>query len=142
MAQPSGTAQVQGATTQARTPEASDALDAAQILASVGEAAYDWQIDTDALKWSANVKDVLLIRDLEAVSSGRAYAQLLEADNAQARFDAVMQSDKRDDGRGVPYQIQYSIRPDPESDTRLWLEDTGRWFAGRGTRAWCFARHQ
>ncbi len=108
----------------------SDALDAAQILASVGEAAYDWQIDTDALQWSVNVKDVLLIRDRESISSGRGYAQLLEADNAQARFDAVMQSDKRDDGHGVPYQIQYSIRPDPGSDTKLWLEDTGRWFAG------------
>jgi diguanylate cyclase (GGDEF)-like protein len=131
---PSKMAQAQAARPEATTPAQSSALDAAQILASVGEAAYDWQIDTDALKWSANVKDVLLIRDLAAVSSGRGYAQLLEADNAQARFDAVMQSDKRDDGHGVPYQIQYSIRPDPGSDTKLWLEDTGRWFAGRDGR--------
>jgi diguanylate cyclase (GGDEF)-like protein len=131
---PSRMAQAQAAKLEATPSAQSDALDAAQILASVGEAAYDWQIDTDALNWSANVKDVLLIRDLAAVSSGRGYAQLLEADNAQARFDAVMQSDKRDDGRGVPYQIQYSIRPDPGSDTKLWLEDTGRWFAGRDGR--------
>ena len=88
-------------------------LDAAQILASVGEVAYDWRLDTDALLWSANAKDVLLIDDMAAVSTGRGYAQLLEAENAQARFDAVMQSDKRDDGHGVPYQIQYrhSARP-------------------------------
>jgi diguanylate cyclase (GGDEF)-like protein len=133
LAAPSRTAQPSGMAQTAKPP-APDALDAAQILASVGEAAYDWQIDTDALKWSANVKDVLLIRDVEAISSGRGYAQLLEADNAQARFDAVMQSDKRDDGRGVSYQIQYSICPDPGSDTKLWLEDTGRWFAGRDGR--------
>jgi diguanylate cyclase (GGDEF)-like protein len=41
-----------------------------------------------------------------------------------------MQSVKRDEGSGVPYQIQYAIRPEPGSETRLWVEDTGRWFAG------------
>ena len=101
-------------------------LDTAQILASVGEVAYDWSIDTDVLLWGANAGDVLLLRDVAAVSSGRAYAQLLEAENAQARFDVVMQSDKRDEGHGVAYQIQYAIRPDPASTTKLWIEDTGR----------------
>jgi diguanylate cyclase (GGDEF)-like protein len=96
----------------------------------VGEVAYDWRVDTDVLLWSANVADVLLVRDPSAMSTGRGYAQLLEAENAQARFDAVMQSNKRDDGHGVGYQIQYGVRPDPASETRLWVEDTGRWFAG------------
>ena len=105
-------------------------IDAAEILNSVGEVAYDWRIDSDALHWGANAAAVLLIPDIAAISTGRAYAQVLEAENAQARFDAVMQSDKRDDGRGVAYQIQYCIRPDPTSDTRLWVEDVGRWFAG------------
>ncbi len=105
-------------------------LDAAQILASVGEVAYDWRIDTDVLLWSANAAEVLLVRDVASIASGRAFAQHLEADNAQARFDAVMQSDKRDDGHGVAYQIQYGIRPDANSETRLWVEDTGRWFVG------------
>jgi diguanylate cyclase (GGDEF)-like protein len=109
-------------------------LDAAAILASVGEVAYDWDIGTDALSWSANATGVLLIRNVAAISSGSAYAQLLEADNAQARFDVVTQSDKRDDGNGVAYQIQYVIRPDPASETRLWVEDTGRWFAGANSR--------
>jgi diguanylate cyclase (GGDEF)-like protein len=114
--------------------EATAAPDIGRILASVGEVAYDWQIDTDALWWSANAADVLLIGDVAAISTGRGFAQLLDAENAQARFDAVMQSDKRDDGHGVSYQIQYRIRPDPDSDTRLWVEDTGRWFAGRDLR--------
>jgi diguanylate cyclase (GGDEF)-like protein len=105
-------------------------FDAAQILASVGEVAYDWRVDTDMLLWSANVADVLLIADVAAIATGRGYAQILEAENTQARFDAVMQSNKRDDGHGVAYQIQYGIRPDPGSETKLWVEDTGRWFAG------------
>jgi diguanylate cyclase (GGDEF)-like protein len=109
-------------------------LDTAQILASVGEVAYDWNISTDALRWSPNVTDVLLVGNAETISTGRDYAQLLEAENAQARFDAVMQSDKRDDGQGVPYQIQYRIRPNPTAETKLWVEDTGRWFAGSDGR--------
>ncbi len=106
-------------------------IDAAQILVSVGEVAYDWRIDTDALLWGANAAAVLLIGDVARISTGRAYAQVLEADNAQARFDAIVQSPKHDDGHGVAYQIQYCIRPDPASETKLWVEDTGRWFAGR-----------
>ena len=112
----------------ARTP------DTAQILASIGEVAYDWRIDSDILLWGGNVTDVLLIRDVEAISTGRGYAQVLDAENAQARYDAVMQSGKHDDGRGVAYQIQYCVRPDPASETRLWVEDNGRWFAGPDRR--------
>ncbi len=132
---------VAGATEAAPAPAAGVArltaarLDAAQILASVGEVAYDWRIDTDVLLWSANAAEVLLIHDPAAIASGRGYAQLLEAGNTGARFDVVMQSDKRDDGHGVAYQIQYAIRPDPNSETRLWVEDTGRWFAGPEGRA-------
>ena len=118
------------------TPRAG--LDAAEILASVGEVAYDWRLDSDALAWSGNAAEVLLIPDIAAISSGRAFAQLLEPENAQARFDIVAKSDKRDEGHGVAYQIQYRLRPDPASDTKLWIEDTGRWFAssdGRPARA-------
>ena len=121
-------------------------FDLTQILASVGEVAYDWCIDTDVLLWSGNAAEVLLIRDIAAVSSGRAYAQLLETENAQARFDVVMQSDKRDDGHGVAYQIQYCIRPDPASRNQV----VGRGYrplvcrpqrpAGAGARR--AARHQ
>jgi diguanylate cyclase (GGDEF)-like protein len=113
----------------ARPPGQTD-IDAAQILASVGEVAYDWHIDTDVLHWGANAAEVLLVDDLQRIATGRGYAGVLEAENAQARFDAVMQSQKRDDGRGVAYQIQYCVRPDPASETKLWVEDTGRWFAG------------
>jgi len=111
-------------------PRPALALDTAKILASVGEVAYEWRIDSDALLWSANAAEVLLIPDMAAVSTGRGYAQLLDADNAHARFDVVTRSDKRDEGRGVAYQIQYCIRPDPSSATKLWVEDTGRWFVG------------
>jgi diguanylate cyclase (GGDEF)-like protein len=104
--------------------------DAALILRSIGEIAYEWHIPGDALWWGENAADVLLIRDRTAIASGGGFAKFLDAENAQARYDAVTKSDKRDDGHGVAYQIQYCIRPDPGSDTRLWVEDNGRWFAG------------
>ena len=65
------------AKTASAAARAATQLDTAQILASVGEVAYDWSIDTDVLLWGANAGEVLLIRDVTAVSSGRAYAQLL-----------------------------------------------------------------
>ena len=105
-------------------------LDASEILASVGEALYRWDIKNDVLTWSANAADVLLVRDSGAIGGGRAYAQLLEPDNAQAPFDAIVKSAQRDEGQGVAYRIQYAIRPDAGSETRLWVEDAGRWFAG------------
>jgi diguanylate cyclase (GGDEF)-like protein len=109
-------------------------FDVAQILASVGEVAYEWHIDTDVVRWSPNVENVLLVRSAELVATGHDYAQLLEAENAQARLEAVMHSEKRDDGHGVPYQIQYGIRPSPALEIKLWVEDTGRWFAGPAGR--------
>jgi len=112
------------------TPKPVVRLDAGEILASVGEALYRWDIESDVLVWSANVGDVLLVRDVRAISTGRAFAQLLEADNLQARFDAVSRSEQRDEGRGVGYRIEYGIRPDAGSDVSLWVEDSGRWFVG------------
>src|SRR5579884_850762 len=121
----------------AETPPSAQ-FDAAQILASVGEVAYDWRIETDVLLWGQNVAQVLLIHDPSRIATGRAFAELLEAENVQARFDAVMQSRQRDEGHGVGYQIQYCLRPEAGSETKLWIEDTGRWFAdatGRPIRA-------
>jgi hypothetical protein len=87
-------------------------LDAGDILASVGEALYHWDIASDALIWSANALDVLRVKDLATISTGRRYAQLLDAANVQARFDAVMQADQRDEGRGIFFQTEYCIRPE------------------------------
>ena len=45
----------------ARMPET--ALDPRAVLTSIGEVIYDWNVETDALAWSANTCDVLGIGD-------------------------------------------------------------------------------
>ena len=105
-------------------------LDAADILASADEAAYRWDVGSDNLVWSANAAELLLIGNAARISSGRGYAQLIDAEDAQTRFDAVLRSTERDQGHGVFYRVEYRVRPDPGAETKLWIEDCGRWFAG------------
>ena len=112
-----------------RAPAAEPAFDPAAIMASIGETPYEWSIDSDVLAWGPNATEVLMVGSLAAISSGRNYAKLLAADAATSRFDAVMKSSARDEGSGVPYQVQYALHP-AGAEKGLWIEDIGRWFAG------------
>jgi len=114
----------------ARAAEPLPSLDTAAILASVGEVPYLWRVETDALTWGTNAGSVLTINDPATIATGRLYARLLDPGNAHTRFDAVMHSGQRDDGKGVPYRIEYSLRPGGAGANPLWVEDAGRWFAG------------
>ncbi|HXL67012.1 MAG TPA: bifunctional diguanylate cyclase/phosphodiesterase [Xanthobacteraceae bacterium] len=104
-------------------------LSTADILASVGEAVYVWDIGSDHLVWSDNAREVLRA-DGGKISTGRGYAQLIDSDGGVNRFDAVFQAKERDQGHGVFYRVEYCIRSDPAAENKLWLEDCGRWFAG------------
>jgi diguanylate cyclase (GGDEF)-like protein len=110
-------------------PVAAATLDALNIFNAVGEVPYDWRIDTDRIVWGPNVREVLKIRDLGALASGRAFARLVDSASETTRFDAVLKSTLRDEGAGVPYQVQYCLRPSARGHSKLWVEDTGRWFA-------------
>ena len=105
-------------------------LNAGEILASVGEAAYCWDIGSDHLVWSTNAGEVLGITDAATMSRGRAYARLIDPGGGESRFDAVLRAKERDQGQGVFYRIEYCIRPDPGAEMTAWIEDCGRWFAG------------
>ena len=47
-----------------------DAFDPARIMASIGEAPYEWTIESDVLAWGANATDVLMVGHVAAISSG------------------------------------------------------------------------
>ena len=124
-AEPGAPVQAIPAAVVARAPE----LNLHEILAAVGEAPYVWRLDTDALTWGANAANVLEVADAAALASGAGFAKLIDAQTPQSRVDAVMRSSEHDRGAGVPYQVQYALRP-PGRDLQLWVEDSGRWYAG------------
>ena len=106
------------------------APDASEILNAVGEAAYEWRLGSDVIVWSRNAADVLGVPGLETISTGRAWAQLVDAEGGHTRFDVVTRSGQRDDGQGIAYQVEYAFRATRDGEKK-WIEDRGRWFAGR-----------
>ncbi|HVV61739.1 MAG TPA: bifunctional diguanylate cyclase/phosphodiesterase [Pseudolabrys sp.] len=103
--------------------------DTTEILQSIGEAAYEWRIDTDAIAWSPNAGQVLGVADATVIATGRAFAKLVDAKGGVSRFDAVCKAGATDEGAGVPFQAQYGFSSAPGAE-KIWLEDSGRWFAG------------
>jgi diguanylate cyclase (GGDEF)-like protein/PAS domain S-box-containing protein len=106
---------------------AQSGLDVAAAVKAAGEAAYEWQLATDTIHWSDSA-EALLVVDRGQIGTGRSYAQSVSAEGGGSRFDAVMKSGRRDEGEGVPYQVQYAFR-NAEGAVR-WIEDSGRWFGG------------
>ena len=104
------------------------APDAAAILQSVGEAAYEWQLDTDKLSWSANAAAVLGIADIKRIATGRAYAARTEAEKGGSRAEVIAAGSLVAGAAGAPYETQYAFARD--GGERTWIEDTGRWFPG------------
>jgi diguanylate cyclase (GGDEF)-like protein len=110
-----------------------DRVDA--ILRSIGEAAYEWDLNSDALTWGPNAREVLGLGKNVDIATGRLYAKLLETDSTGGRYDVVTRSQGRDDGMGVAYDLQYRLPTGPDGETGIWVEDVGRWFAGPGGKA-------
>jgi diguanylate cyclase (GGDEF)-like protein len=102
-------------------------------VGAAGLAAYCWTIATDALEWSPGAAQVLEAAP-DRIRSGRRYASLTDPASGTTRYDAVM-AGGADPGGGVPFQTEYLFCPAgrgmPEG---LWVEDTGRWFAGADGR--------
>jgi diguanylate cyclase (GGDEF)-like protein len=103
-------------------------LGAGDILRLVGEATYEWRLDTDRLSWSGHAAAVLGAADMAALETGAGFARCVEAAGGVSRVDAVTKSTARDAGEGVPYEAQYAFKRADGSTT--WIEDIGRWFAG------------
>src|SRR5262245_24647628 len=65
------------------------AIDHGAIITSVGEVAYEWRLDTDAISWGANLGEVLPLGDQATIASGRGFAQWVETSSGRSRADAV-----------------------------------------------------
>ena len=104
-------------------------------ISAVSAATYSWDIASDDISWNGNLDAVFGQIDTQTLNTGRAYASLLNPDNFTSRFETVMRNTTLDEGQGVPFSIEYSIKPfGRDNDHSIWVEDVGRWYAGSDGR--------
>lgn len=106
--------------------------DPREILSSIGEVVYDWELGSDRLTWGPNLCEILGPIADEDLDTGLGYGERIARESGASRYDAIVQPGKTDAGEGVPYQVVYALtQPRALGQGPLvWVEDTGRWFAG------------
>ncbi|MCB1509011.1 MAG: EAL domain-containing protein [Hyphomicrobiaceae bacterium] len=108
-----------------------DPADIGKMLGTLGQVLYRWDVASDRLEWLSGAMDVFGFADGELPDSGKAYAAYLDPDNLTSRYDAIVNASQHDSGSGVAFDIQYRLLPERHRDgRRIWVEDSGRWFAG------------
>lgn len=101
---------------------------AASILASLGQAAFVWDVAADSIAWSDNAGAVFTDIPLETLASATEFAKLIEPTRS-IRSDTLVQSPPARSGEGVNYRIEYGVRTSTSAPV-IWIEETGCWFAG------------
>jgi diguanylate cyclase (GGDEF)-like protein len=105
---------------------------AATILASIGQAAFVWDIASDAIDWSDHIGAVFPDIPTGALATGAEFAKLIEPERS-VRADALGHSPPVRGGEGTPYRIEYGVRSSTSAPV-LWIEETGCWFPGADGR--------
>ena len=101
---------------------------ASTILASLGQAAFVWDIATDEMAWSDHLASVFPDIPMEALANGAAFSNLIEPVRS-VRTEALGHSSLAHGAEGVPYRIEYGVRASTSAPV-LWIEESGCWFAG------------
>jgi diguanylate cyclase (GGDEF)-like protein len=107
-------------------PQAQETLK--DILASLGQAAFVWDIAGDAIVWSGNAASVFADIPLEALASASEFAKLIEPSRT-IRTEALSHAPPARSDEGVLYRIEYGVRAATSAPV-IWIEETGCWFAG------------
>ncbi|MDB5583913.1 MAG: diguanylate cyclase, partial [Bradyrhizobium sp.] len=101
---------------------------ASTILASLGQAAFTWDIASDTIAWTDHAASVFPDIPAAALGSGAEFARLIEPVRT-IRSDALGHSPPVRGGDGTPYRIEYGVRASTAAPV-LWIEESGCWFAG------------
>jgi diguanylate cyclase (GGDEF)-like protein len=101
---------------------------ASTILASLGQAAFVWDIATDSITWSDHASTVFSEIPTASLANGSEFSRLIEPIRS-IRSDALANSPPAHGAEGAPYRIEYGVRTS-SSEPVLWIEETGCWFAG------------
>jgi diguanylate cyclase (GGDEF)-like protein len=101
------------------------------VMNSIGECAYEWDIDSDELHWSEGAEQLLCLNSVDQVASSRSFNGLMLPTAESSRNDAILSSKEEDEGRGVAYRLQYALSAEAlNTSSDIWVEDSGRWYAG------------
>jgi diguanylate cyclase (GGDEF)-like protein len=100
---------------------------ASTILASLGQAAFVWDIATDAITWSDHAATVFADIPRAALASGEGLSKLIEPASS-IRLDVLGHSPPARGGAGTLYRIEYGVRASTSAPV-LWIEESGSWFA-------------
>ncbi len=107
------------------------ATDLVDILSSVEETAYTWDLQSDKIEWESNAGEVLKLSEPAAAATGASFQLMIAPEHIGRRHDAISGAKALATGKGVAYRVQYRFMPGGRrSDTSLWLEDHGRWWPG------------
>jgi diguanylate cyclase (GGDEF)-like protein len=105
---------------------------ASTILASLGQAAFVWDLASDAITWSDHLAAVFPEIPAASLTSGAEFSKLIEPERA-IRSNALSQSAPGRNGEGARYRIEYGVRASTSAPV-LWIEESGCWFAGADGR--------
>jgi hypothetical protein len=101
-------------------------LDLEQILASVRETADRWDFASDRIDWASNVETVLGVADTEKIARGRAFALLVDPEQAGARYDGITGGPHVAPETELRYCLRYRfLLEGRRGRAALWVEDTG-----------------
>jgi len=101
-------------------------LDLEQILASVRETAYRWDFKSDRIDWAANAAELLGVADADMIARGRAFALLVDSEQAGARYDGITGGPHVAPDTTLRYCLRYRLLPEGRRGrAALWVEDTG-----------------
>ncbi|ARN80157.1 putative bifunctional diguanylate cyclase/phosphodiesterase [Methylocystis bryophila] len=106
------------------------------VLNSIGELVYVWDLVTDRISWTGDLPRTLGSLGEVDLSSGIAFGDRVSPESVVSRYEAIVKSDHRDEGDGVPYQLVYGLLQPRELGISgsVWVEDTGRWYGGADGR--------
>src|SRR4030081_798481 len=110
----------------------SAAPQASAILASLGQAAFVWDVASDAIAWSDHASSVFPGIPAASLASGAKFAKLIEPERS-IRMDALGHAPPAHGGDGAPYRIEYGVRTSVSAPV-LWIEEPGCCFAGTDGR--------
>lgn len=93
---------------------------------------YRWDLTEDRLSWGPGAARFFGLKGMTRLRNGHAYTTCLKTAPGASPVHTILFSTETDEGFGVPYRTIYGFQ---NGDSPLiWVEDSGRWFAGRDGR--------